>query len=112
GYKLIYIRDESHHGGEVKNNFVDIDRNDLKNKDQQNEKHFEALIQKAAQYIIKMTATPPRTQNQVVITEKELQTDSIKLIKTEAKRNDFKVDKFLEEISDFDLLQKACEKFK
>ncbi|MBU4693971.1 hypothetical protein KQ878_03715, partial [Mycoplasma zalophidermidis] len=42
----------------------------------------------------------------------ELQTDSIKLIKTEAKRNDFKVDKFLEEISDFDLLQKACEKFK
>ncbi|MCS4537212.1 DEAD/DEAH box helicase family protein, partial [Mycoplasma sp. CSL7475-4] len=112
GYKLIYIRDESHHGGEVKNNFVDIDRSDFKNKNQQNEKHFEALVQKAAQYIIKMTATPPRTQNQVVITEKELQTDSIKLIKTEAKRNDFKVDKFLEEISDFDLLQKACERFK
>ena len=57
-YKLIYIRDEAHIGGRLKN-----------------DENFEALMQNNATLIIKMTATPDYkdlTINKVILTEENL----------------------------------------
>ncbi len=60
GYKLIYIRDEAHIGGEAQ------DRGE-------NARNFETLMQGSAAFVLKMTATPTGDErNRVILSEKNL----------------------------------------
>lgn len=60
GFKLIYIRDEAHIGGDS------IDRGELA-------RNFEKLMTDNADFVLKMTATPNgNVQNRVVLQEKDL----------------------------------------
>ncbi|TDV24116.1 type III restriction enzyme [Mycoplasmopsis mustelae] len=95
GYKLIYIRDEAHIGSKI-----------TLNKD---EKHFEKSIQEAAHFVVKMTATPDTSAECIELSEKDLETDEIKLLKSYKKYN-----AGLEHLTTIDnetILQKACEVF-
>lgn len=97
-YKLIYIRDEAHHGGKVE-----------KNKD---DSGFETKMQKIAHYIIKMTATPKEYNiKQIRIDEDDLKKDNIYLLKQCPVFNDLK-DYEKEEYTNEEILDIACKKFK
>lgn len=116
-FKLVYIRDEAHIGGETsKNQYLDIDLNDdftkqlIKIKNQ--EARFEFLIQQTAHFIIKTTATPKGKNDLVLLTEEDLADDNMILVKTEAFYNDGLEQMAEDKIEDQDILTKACEKFK
>ncbi|MBR1428938.1 MAG: DEAD/DEAH box helicase family protein [Rickettsiales bacterium] len=99
GYKIVYIRDEAHHGDKEKRDEVS--------------KNFEALMHDNADYILRMTATFDKKDssiNRVELTERELN-DRMKnenkwLIKDKLQIvND-------EEYTDENLLDKSIETFK
>ncbi|AXE60508.1 type III restriction endonuclease subunit R [[Mycoplasma] phocae] len=99
-YKLVYIRDEAHYGG------------DGKKTSKEYETRFESKIQNAANFILKMTATPKGANKQVIITEKQLEEDNIQLLKRNQKYN-FGIDNLEEdEISNIHMLNQACQQFK
>ncbi|AHH45482.1 DEAD/DEAH box helicase family protein [Mesomycoplasma bovoculi] len=99
-YTLIYIRDEAHIGAEQKVN----SKSKLSN--------FEQGLQNSANFILKMTATPPTDSiyQLVEIKEKDLINDNIKLIKPTRQFN-----KGLQQGQQYDsdeILNIACEEFK
>ena len=113
-YKLVYIRDEAHVGSEKEekdaSKYLDYDDAIIKSKDENI--RFEKKIQEAASFIVKMTATPKGKYEQVIITEKDLESDNIHLLKNEIKKN---LGLELEESSSIDnikLLEIAINKFK
>lgn len=121
GYKLIYIRDEAHYGGET--NTAKSKYLDLYNDSTDNEKQirsakddgikFEARMQQIAQYVIKMTATPNNKQfKQIVITDKDLEQDNIKLLKPNYCQNEDIKSLGIDTLSNKDILEIACNKFK
>ncbi len=96
GYKLIYIRDEAHIGGNIVN-----------------DENFESLMQSNADMVVKMTATPDykdTTINKVVLTEEDLtnptKNDGKYLLKTNA------VTLLKDSMTDVDMLKDAIENFK
>lgn len=96
GYKLIYIRDEAHIGGNIVN-----------------DETFEALMQNNANLLIKMTATPnygDTTINKVVLSEEDLnnpaKNDGKFLLKTQA------VTLLKDSMTDDDMLSNAIANFK
>lgn len=120
-YKLIYIRDEAHYGGET--NVTKSKYLDLYNDSTDNEKQirsakddgikFEARMQQIAQYVIKMTATPNNKQfKQIVITDKDLEQDNIKLLKPNYCQNEDIKSLGIDTLSNKDILEIACNKFK
>lgn len=120
-YKLIYIRDEAHYGGET--NVTKSKYLDLYNDSTDNEKQirsakddgikFEARMQQIAQYVIKMTATPNNKQfKQIVITDKDLEQDNIKLLKPNYCQNEDIKSLGVDTLSNKDILEIACNKFK
>lgn len=113
-YKLIYIRDEAHHGGNIEKNikFQDYQENNKKINSLKNESRFEYQIQKAAHFIIKMTATPKGKNKLIFISEEELANDSTKLLKNKHIYNKGIANSKEEEIDDLILLEKACQTFK
>ncbi|WP_322908189.1 DEAD/DEAH box helicase family protein [Mycoplasmopsis felis] len=95
-YKLIYIRDEAHIGGNI-----------IKNKD---EVKFEQQMQDNANFVLKMTATPSYDGMIVELSEKELESDKVKLLKSNKQYN-----LNLEPNKDYDnesILKLACQEFK
>ncbi|EGV00461.1 hypothetical protein MCSF7_02883 [Mycoplasmopsis columbina SF7] len=91
--EMIYIRDEAHVGGSVKG-----------------EKEFESLVSSVADFTIKMTATPDPDDHVVILSERELLNDNLKLLKKHAIFNEN-----LDEENDIDdnlMLDVACQKFK
>ncbi|WP_322958548.1 hypothetical protein RRG49_01600 [Mycoplasmopsis felis] len=95
-YKLIYIRDEAHIGGNI-----------IKNKD---ELRFEQQMQDNADFVLKMTATPSYDGMIVELSEKELESDKVKLLKSNKQYN-----LNLEPNKDYDnesILKVACQEFK
>ncbi|WXA51846.1 DEAD/DEAH box helicase family protein [Mycoplasmopsis cynos] len=95
-YKLIYIRDEAHIGGNI-----------IKNKD---EVKFEQQMQDNADFVLKMTATPSYDGMIVELSEKELESDKVKLLKSNKQYNIN-----LESNKDYDnesILKLACQEFK
>ncbi|UWV79389.1 DEAD/DEAH box helicase family protein [Mycoplasmopsis felis] len=95
-YKLIYIRDEAHIGGNI-----------IKNKD---EVKFEQQMQDNADFVLKMTATPSYDGMIVELSEKELESDKVKLLKSNKQYN-----LNLESNKDYDnesILKLACQEFK
>ncbi|WP_373435152.1 DEAD/DEAH box helicase family protein [Metamycoplasma equirhinis] len=118
-YKLVYIRDEAHYGGEAKkenNNFQDFsldkDFNIQMTKIKKEEQKFEFLIQSSAHFIIKMTATPKGKNELVLLEEKDLEEDNITLLKKFSKYNENINSIKDDEISNEQILEIACEKFK
>lgn len=118
-YKLIYIRDEAHYGGEAKkenNKFLDysLEENLSKqlSKTKDESKKFELLMQDAAHFIVKMTATPRGKNDLVLLNEKDLEEDNIILLKKVSKYNEGIDSLKSEEISNNDILELACKKFK
>ncbi|MGC7159143.1 DEAD/DEAH box helicase family protein [Metamycoplasma hominis] len=115
-YTLVYIRDEAHHGGNIKGRsnfkFEDIDTIYDESKLKKEEVRFEYKIQKAANLIIKMTATPKGTHKLVYIDEKDLAEDDIKLLKDELIYNKGITDSSQDLIDDNELLNQACQTFK
>ena len=120
-YKLIYIRDEAHYGGET--NTAKSKYLDLYNDSTDNEKQirsakddgikFEAKMQQIAQYVIKMTATPNNKQfKQIVISDKDLEQDNIKLLKPNYCQNEDIKSLGVDTLSNKDILEIACNKFK
>ena len=120
-YKLIYIRDEAHYGGET--NVTKSKYLDLYNDSTDNEKQirsakddgikFEARMQQIAQYVIKMTATPNNKQfKQIVISDKDLEQDNIKLLKPNYCQNEDIKSLGVDTLSNKDILEIACNKFK
>lgn len=120
-YKLIYIRDEAHYGGET--NVTKSKYLDLYNDSTDNEKQirsakddgikFEARMQQIAQYVIKMTATPNNKQfKQIVISDKDLEQDNIKLLKPNYCQNEDIKSLGIDTLSNKDILEIACNKFK
>lgn len=116
-YKLVYIRDEAHIGGETSNTkYLDIDFDDDFTKQltkiSKNEARFEFLIQNTAHYIIKTTATPKGNHELVLLTEQDLEEDNMMLIKSKPFFNKG-LEKISEEnIQDEDILNQACNEFK
>ncbi|WP_044285834.1 DEAD/DEAH box helicase family protein [Mesomycoplasma ovipneumoniae] len=95
---LIYIRDEAHIGSDIKNSSKDLDES------------FEEKMQGNASFIVKMTATPKTDLPLVELTEEDLKTDDIPLVKTQKRHNCG-----LESGKDYDneqILEIACQKFK
>lgn len=118
-YKLIYIRDEAHYGGDAQKenkNYMDLalneDFDDQINRIKNEEQKFEFLIQNSAHFIIKMTATPKGKNDLVILDEKDLQEDNIILIKKFSKYNENIKTLKEDEISNEEILEVACEKFK
>lgn len=116
-FKLVYIRDEAHIGGETsKNQYFDIDFNDdftkqlIKIKNQ--EARFEFLIQQTAHFIIKTTATPKGNHELVLLTEQDLEEDNMMLIKSKPFFNKGLEKISQENIQDEDILNQACQEFK
>lgn len=106
-WKLIYIRDEAHLGGET------IPKETIESK------HFETLMNKEADFIIKMTATPKDDeQNLIEISLAKLKNpdDNKFLIKTtlsiDGSLNDEKGISKDDEIDDFDYFKSAINYFK
>lgn len=112
-YKLIYIRDEAHHGGNVDktNKFQDYEENNKKLNSLKTEGRFEYQIQEAADFIIKMTATPKGKNQLICINEQDLENDSIKLLKNNHIYNEGIKNSKEDEIDDFVLLEQACKTF-
>ncbi|QVK05740.1 DEAD/DEAH box helicase family protein [Mycoplasma mycoides] len=116
-YKLVYIRDEAHIGGETSNTkYLDIDFDDDFTKQltkiSKDEARFEFLIQNTAHYIIKTTATPKGNHELVLLTEQDLEEDNMMLIKSKPFFNKG-LEKISEEnIQDEDILNQACKEFK
>lgn len=121
GYKLVYIRDEAHYGGETntaKSKYLDLYNDNVENDKQiastkDESIKFEAKMQKIAQYVIKMTATPNNKQlKQIVITDKDLEQDNIKLLKPNYCQNEDIKSLGIDTLSNKDILEIACTKFK
>lgn len=98
GYKLIYIRDEAHIGGEKADN---------SNYSQ----NFEKLMSENASFLLKMTATPDRSNpNRVELKESELNNpvlnDGKYLLKTRA------VPLLNKDLKDDEVLEDAVARFK
>ncbi|SRX64371.1 DEAD/DEAH box helicase family protein [Mycoplasma mycoides] len=116
-YKLVYIRDEAHIGGETSiTKYLDIDFDDDFTKQitkiSKYEVRFEFLIQNTAHYIIKTTATPKGNHELVLLTEQDLEEDNMMLIKSKPFFNKG-LEKISEEnIQDEDILNQACNEFK
>ncbi|MGZ9756102.1 DEAD/DEAH box helicase family protein [Mycoplasma sp. 246B] len=99
-YKLIYIRDEAHHGGDA----------DIKIRESEEEKNYEAKMQSAAAFVVKMSASPKSGENLVELEHQSLQNDNIQLLKT---KKNYNVNiSSLDVLDDEIILRKACEKFK
>jgi len=106
GYTIVYLRDEAHIGTEKR------DQN-KRDKNKKEKEHFESLMEKNADFILRMTATFNKkdlTTKKVLLSEKELN-DPTKnnnkwLLKgrLEQLHND--------SLEDKDLLKQAIEKFK
>ena len=120
-YKLIYIRDEAHYGGETntaKSKYLDLYNDNIENNKQiasikDKAIKFEAKMQQIAQYVIKMTATPNNKQfKQIVITDKDLEQDNIKLLKPNYCQNEDIKSLNADILSNKDILEIACTKFK
>ncbi|WP_434342433.1 DEAD/DEAH box helicase family protein [Mycoplasma capricolum] len=116
-YKLVYIRDEAHIGGEIsKTKYLDIDLDDDFTKQltkiSKQEAKFELLIQNTAHFIIKTTATPKGNHELVLLTEQDLEEDNMFLIKSKSYFNKGLEQIREENIEDEDILDKACEEFK
>lgn len=120
-YKLIYIRDEAHYGGETntaKSKYLDLYNDNAENEKQISSAKdeaikFEAKMQQIAQYVIKMTATPNNKQfKQIVITDKDLEQDNIKLLKPNYCQNEDIKSLGIDTLSNKDILEIACNKFK
>ncbi|UUD35301.1 DEAD/DEAH box helicase family protein [Mycoplasmopsis caviae] len=121
-FKLVYIRDEAHYGSEsstIKSIYKDYSIDKIKNLDindeniKRIESRFEAKMQKIAHFTIKMTATPNNVKvKQIEITENDLLSDNVKLLKTNLIKNEGIKQANNEPIDDFRLLQVACKKFK
>lgn len=120
-YKLVYIRDEAHYGGEtntVKSKYLDLYNDNIENEKQISSAKdevikFEARMQQIAQYVIKMTATPNNKQfKQIVITDKDLEQDNIKLLKPNYCQNEDIKSLGVDTLSNKDILEIACNKFK
>lgn len=121
GYKLVYIRDEAHYGGETntaKSKYLDLYNDNVENDKQiastkDESIKFEAKMQQIAQYVIKMTATPNNKQfKQIVITDKDLEQDNIKLLKPNYCQNEDIKSLNVDILSNKDILEIACNKFK
>lgn len=120
-YKLVYIRDEAHYGGETntaKSKYLDLYNDNIENNKQiasikDKAIKFEAKMQQIAQYVIKMTATPNNKQfKQIVITDKDLEQDNIKLLKPNYCQNEDIKSLNADILSNKDILEIACTKFK
>lgn len=120
-YKLIYIRDEAHYGGETntaKSKYLDLYNDNIENEKQISSTKdeaikFEARMQQIAQYVIKMTATPNnKLFKQIVITDKDLEQDNIKLLKPNYCQNEDIKSLGVDTLSNKDILEIACNKFK
>lgn len=120
-YKLIYIRDEAHYGGETntaKSKYLDLYNDNIENEKQISSAKdeaikFEARMQQIAQYVIKMTATPNNKQfKQIVISDKDLEQDNIKLLKPNYCQNEDIKSLGVDTLSNKDILEIACNKFK
>ena len=120
-YKLIYIRDEAHYGGETntaKSKYLDLYNDNIENEKQISSTKdeaikFEARMQQIAQYVIKMTATPNNKQfKQIVISDKDLEQDNIKLLKPNYCQNEDIKSLGVDTLSNKDILEIACNKFK
>ncbi|UWD34226.1 DEAD/DEAH box helicase family protein [Mesomycoplasma molare] len=97
-YKLVYIRDEAHIGADTK-------------KSKKEEVTFEENMQNNAHFIIKMTATPSSNHDLIELTEKDLKTDDVKLLKLHKKYNEgLEKESFL--LDNEKILKEACLKFK
>ncbi len=96
-YKIIYIRDEAHIGGET------ADKGD-------NAKNFEALMDKCASFTLKMTATPKSISRVVTLSEKDLNNPLLNegrwLLKTQA------IPLLNKDLLDTELLADAIKNFK
>ncbi|MCV3728754.1 DEAD/DEAH box helicase family protein, partial [Ureaplasma miroungigenitalium] len=115
GYELIYIRDEAHYGSANKRNIIfnDIyDQQKAKKISQKHEVRADALLQRAARFIVHMSATPNNNYPQVVLSDKDLLNDNIALVKRMPFFNHDVKSIATNEIDDFDLLDKACETYK
>ncbi|ENY69292.1 Type III restriction modification system endonuclease subunit, Res [Metamycoplasma auris 15026] len=118
-FKLVYIRDEAHLGGEIdekKIKFLDLDSNanidKLLAKTKDASVHYEVAFQKNAHFIIKMTATPKGHNELISLTENDLKEDDILLLKKNGIYNE-KLDEIQEEtITNKQILEVACKKFK
>ncbi|EIN14790.1 Type III restriction modification system endonuclease subunit, Res [Mycoplasmopsis agalactiae 14628] len=118
-FKLVYIRDEAHFGGEIdekKIKFLDLDSNDnidkLLAKAKDSSIHYEVAFQKNAHFIIKMTATPKGHNELISLSENDLLEDDTLLIKKNGKYNEG-IDEIKEDtITNKQILEVACKKFK
>ncbi|MDQ0567508.1 DEAD/DEAH box helicase family protein [Mycoplasma yeatsii] len=116
-FKLVYIRDEAHIGGETsKTKYLDINFDDDFTKQltkiSKDEAKFEFLIQNTAHYIIKTTATPKGNHELVLLTEQDLEEDNMMLIKSKPFFNKGLEKISQENIQDEDILNQACQEFK
>ena len=120
-YKLVYIRDEAHYGGETntaKSKYLDLYNDNIENEKQISSAKdeaikFEARMQQMAQYVIKMTATPNNKQfKQIIISDKDLEQDNIKLLKPNYCQNEDIKSLGVDTLSNKDILEIACNKFK
>ena len=113
-YKLVYIRDEAHVGSEKEeknaSKFLDYDDDISKSNDE--DIRFEKKIQEAASFIVKMTATPKGKYEQVIITEKDLESDNIHLLKNKMEQNSGLEFEKSSTIDNIQLLEIAIKKFK
>lgn len=99
-YKLIYIRDEAHIGGES------LDKGTLA-------QNFEKMMSEAASFVLKMTATPDfRNQNtkKIILTENELNNPVLNEGKYLLKTNPVVL--LDRDLKDDEILDSAIEKFK
>ncbi|WP_429984641.1 DEAD/DEAH box helicase family protein [Mycoplasmopsis bovis] len=120
GYKLVYIRDEAHIGGETggkyKSSYVDLDE-DIDFKVQlanakKDEQRFELLMQNAAHFIIKMTATPKGKNELVHIRPDDLLEDDLILLKHKSHFNYGLDESKSDVLDDEQILKTAINKFK
>ncbi|QKT05575.1 DEAD/DEAH box helicase family protein [Mycoplasma sp. OR1901] len=102
-YFVAFIRDEAHIG---------TSESGIKGRDKKAAENFYEKMSKAANFQINMTATPKGIYEQVKISEKELKEDDIKLLKINGHLNEGLSETNSEQLSDLELLDVACTKFK
>ncbi|MBU4692712.1 DEAD/DEAH box helicase family protein [Mycoplasma sp. CSL7491-lung] len=102
-YFVVFIRDEAHIG---------TSESGIKGKNKQAVENFYEKMSKASNFQINMTATPKGIYEQVKISEKELKEDDIKLLKINGHLNEGLSEINSEQLSDLELLDVACAKFK
>ncbi|MGX9340109.1 DEAD/DEAH box helicase family protein [Mycoplasma sp. 2261] len=100
-YKLIYIRDEAHIGADT-------------SKNKKDEISFEHNMQSEADFVIKMTATPTDLSLDLIeLSEKDLFSDKIRLLKSEKIFNEgIEDNNDIAYIDNDIILEQACLKFK